>query len=244
MTFEKPYIVLPTYNERENLERLIPTLFSLRIPNLQVLVVDDSSPDGTKQFVINLQPRYPALSILNRPKKEGLGRAYVAGFKEVLGQGADCIVQMDSDFSHDPQDVPRLIEGLKDTDLAIGSRYTKGGGTKNWPFHRIALSKWGNIYARFVTGAPIADLTAGFKAWKSRCLKAIQLETVNANGYGFQIEATFRTWKSAFRIKEVPIMFTERRIGQSKMNRKIIAEALWLVWKLRFLLLFLTLHII
>src|SRR3990167_2552265 len=215
MTFEKPYIVLPTYNERENLERLIPTLFSLRIPNLQVLVVDDSSPDGTKQFVINLQPRYPALSILNRPKKEGLGRAYVAGFKEVLGQGADCIVQMDSDFSHDPQDVPRLIEGLKDTDLAIGSRYTKGGGTKNWPFHRIALSKWGNIYARFVTGAPIADLTAGFI-----------------------------TWKSAFRIKEVPIMFTERRIGQSKMNRKIIAEALWLVWKLRFLLLFLTLHII
>lgn len=230
---QKPFVVLPTYNERENLELFIPALFALPIDNLHLLVVDDSSPDGSGEYVILLQSKYKNLHLLSRPTKEGLGRAYVAGFLKSLEMEADGVVQMDADFSHAIQDVPRLLAGLKNSDLVIGSRYIRGGKTENWPISRLVLSKSANIYARLITNIPVFDLTGGFKAWKGIVLRHIHLETVQTNGYGFQIETTARAFKKGYKIKELPITFTERRAGQSKMSKKIIWEALWLVWKLR-----------
>lgn len=231
--FKKPFVVLPTYNERENVAQMVSELFGLAIPNLHVLVVDDFSPDGTAQLVQQLQRQYPSLLLFSRAKKEGLGRAYIAGFQEVLKQGADCIIQMDCDFSHDPKDILKFLESLVEADFVIGSRYISGGKTINWPIYRLILSKFANIYAKFVTKMPIFDLTGGFKAWKSSCLKQIDLESIKTNGYGFQMETTFRAIRKGFKAKEIPITFTERQIGQSKMSRKIVWEALWLVWKIR-----------
>lgn len=228
------FVVLPTYNERENIVEMVPTLFGLGIPNLSVLVVDDSSPDGTGRSVEALKKKYPNLFLLTRTNKEGLGRAYVSGFQEALHRGADVIIQMDSDFSHDPQDVLRFLEGLQEVDLVIGSRYIQGGKTKNWSLFRLFLSKFANIYARFVTKTPVFDLTGGFKAWRSSCMRQIEIETLQTNGYGFQIETTFRAFQKGFKIKEIPILFAERREGKSKMGREIVWEALWLVWRLRF----------
>ncbi|MDO8526163.1 MAG: polyprenol monophosphomannose synthase [Deltaproteobacteria bacterium] len=234
MPFLKPLIVLPTYNECENILQMIPALFALSVPNLCVLVVDDSSPDGTQELIKELQKKYPNLSLLSRPKKEGLGRAYVDGFRRAIEMDADCIIQMDADFSHDPADVPKLLEALETADWVIGSRYIVGGGTKHWPLHRLMLSQCANVYASFVTAIPISDLTGGFKAWKSDCLQKIGFENMETNGYGFQIETNFRAYKMGFKPKEVPILFTERRQGKSKMSQKIVWEALLLVWKLRF----------
>lgn len=231
--FQSPFVVLPTYNERENISAMIRTLFELPVPSLSILVVDDSSPDGTQEVISSLQKNYSRLHLLSRPKKEGLGRAYVAGFKEVLKRGADCVIQMDCDFSHDPNDVPRLIQALGEADLAVGSRYITGGRTKNWPSHRLFLSKFANIYANFVTKMPVFDSTAGFKGWRGECLKKIDLEEIRTNGYGFQIETSYRAYRQSSRIKEIPITYTERRNGLSKMSKKIIWEAMWLVWKLR-----------
>lgn len=228
-----PWVVIPTYNERENIQKMVPALFGLPIPNLTVLIVDDSSPDGTGNVVRRLQPTYPQLKLETRPKKSGLGRAYIYGFQYALGSGANAIVQMDADFSHDPNDVPRLLQALANHDLAIGSRYKDGISVVNWPLRRLILSAAANVYARIITGLPFKDATGGFKAWRAQALRSIDLPTVRADGYGFQIVMTYRAWKKRLRITEIPIIFTERRSGQSKMNKHIIFEALWLVWKLR-----------
>lgn len=230
----KPYIVVPTYNERLNIKLLIEQLFQLNIPNLSVLIVDDNSPDGTAAIVRSLQPRFPSLQLLVRQEKHGLGPAYLHGFHQALEQGADSIVQMDADFSHDPADVPRLLKKLGEFDLVLGSRYSQGISVINWPLRRLLISIAGNIYTAIITGMPFKDATGGFKAWRATTLTALDLPTIKADGYGFQIVMTYRAWKRGLRITEVPIIFTERRDGQSKMNKAIIREALLLVWKLRF----------
>ncbi len=232
-SLQSPWVVIPTYNEKINIERLIPLLFALPTQNVSVLIVDDSSPDGTGETVRRLQQQWPRLYLETRATKSGLGRAYVHGFGVALAKGATAIVQMDADFSHDPVDVPRLLAELKDFDLVIGSRYVEGISVINWPLSRLLISIGGNVYASIITGLPLKDATGGFKAWRAETLTAIDLATVAADGYGFQIVMNYRVWKKNLRIKEVPIIFTERRVGQSKMSKTIIWEALWLVWKLR-----------
>ncbi len=228
-----PWVVIPTYNEKDNVEHMLSRLLALPVENLQILIVDDSSPDGTGKIVEQVKASHPNVHLLTRPGKSGLGRAYVAGFTYALEQGAQTVVQMDADFSHDPDDIPRLISELKDNDLVIGSRYSHGISVINWPLKRLLISICGNIYASFITGLPLKDATGGFKAWRAQTLKDIDLSTVKADGYGFQVVMNYRTWKKGKKIKEVPIIFTERRDGQSKMSKQIIWEALWLVWKLR-----------
>ncbi len=230
-----PWVVIPTYNERDNIEKMITALFAQAVPNLHILIVDDSSPDGTGGLVTTLQSRYPNLHLATRPKKSGLGRAYIFGFQYALEHGADAVVQMDADFSHDPDDISRLIEALeeKQVDLVIGSRYLGGIRVINWPLHRLFLSAAANVYAKIVTGLPFTDITGGFRAWRASALKNIDLPAIKADGYGFQIIMAYRAWKKKFSIVEVPIIFTERREGQSKMSKQIIWEAFWLVWKLR-----------
>lgn len=231
---ENPWVVIPTYNEKDNIERMIKALYATQIPNLTVLIMDDNSPDGTAGIVRDLQKDYSSLQLVVREKKAGLGRAYVHGFQYALEHGATAIVQMDADFSHDPNDVPKLVAKLDDNDLVIGSRYKGGISVVNWPLKRLILSMAGNMYASIVTGLPFKDATGGFKAWRATTLKAIDIATVAADGYGFQVITTFRTWKKKLRIVEVPIIFTERREGQSKMSKNIIWEAIWLMWRLRF----------
>lgn len=228
-----PWVIIPTYNERENIQKMVLALFGLPIPNLTVLIVDDSSPDRTGDIVRDLQDKHPHLKLETQPKKSGLGRAYIHGFQYALGAGADAVVQMDADFSHDPSDVPRLLQALAGHDLVIGSRYRDGISVVNWPLRRLVLSTAANVYARIITGLPFKDTTGGFKAWRAPALRALDLSSVKADGYGFQIVMTYRAWKKRLRITEIPIIFTERRSGQSKMNKHIIFEALWLVWKLR-----------
>lgn len=230
---KSPWVVIPTYNEKGNIDQMIHDLFTQNIPNLSVLIVDDNSPDGTQDVVRELQKKYPSLHLLGRENKQGLGAAYVAGFGFALDHGADAIVQMDADFSHDPKDVTRLLHGLQEADLIIGSRYSHGISVINWPLRRLLISVFGNVYASMVTGMPYKDVTGGFKAWRAETLKALTLSTVRADGYGFQVEMNYRTWKMGKNIKEVPIIFTERREGQSKMSKSIIWEAFFLVWKLR-----------
>ncbi|HBE89835.1 MAG TPA: dolichyl-phosphate beta-D-mannosyltransferase [Candidatus Andersenbacteria bacterium] len=227
------WVVIPTYNEKLNIVRLIAEIFSLPLPHLSLLVVDDNSPDGTGALVTQLQSQYPKLFLLSRPKKNGLGRAYVDGFDYAIKQGANTIVQMDADFSHNPADIPRLLQALTDQDVVIGSRYAHGISVINWPLHRLLLSTSANIYAGFVTGMPFKDCTGGFRAWRASTLTAINFSDIQVDGYGFQIIMLYRTWRQPSRIIEVPIIFTERREGQSKMTNSIIAEAMILVWKLR-----------
>lgn len=228
-----PWVVVPTYNERQNIERLVSELFTLNIPNLAVLIVDDSSPDGTGEEVKKLQATYPRLHLSSRPKKSGLGRAYIHGFGYVLDRQAGSVVQMDADLSHDPSDVPRLLHELSLADVAIGSRYIGGISVVNWPLRRLLLSTAANRYARLVTGLPYQDITGGFRAWRAAVLKALDLNTIKADGYGFQIVTAWRAHRRGLRISEIPIIFTERREGSSKMSRGIMWEAFWLVLKLR-----------
>lgn len=228
-----PWVIIPTYNECANIKRLVKALFQLSIPNLHVLVVDDNSPDGTADLIQSLQPNYPHLHLEKRSGKQGLGSAYIHGFTCALQYGATQLVQMDADFSHDPSDVPRLLAQLDHHDLVLGSRYVNGISVINWPLRRLLLSLGGSFYVRLITGMPFHDTTGGFKAWRRAALAAIDLPTVHADGYGFQIIMTYRAWQKGQHITEVPIIFTERRSGQSKMNRAIIWEALWIVWKLR-----------
>ena len=233
---KNPWVVIPTYNERENIRELVPALFRLSLENLSVLIVDDSSPDGTGAVVQQLSGKYPNLKLETRPRKSGLGRAYIHGFSFALKHGADAVIQMDADFSHDPADVPKLLAALleNNADLVIGSRYVDGIRIINWPLRRLILSTAANLYARVVTGIPLTDITGGFRAWRSTALRAVDLESVDADGYGFQIVMTHRAWKNNKSVSEVPIIFTERRAGQSKMSRGIVWEAFWLVWKLKF----------
>lgn len=231
---KSPWVVIPTYNEKGNIQQMVNDLFALRIQNLSVLIVDDNSPDGTADIIRTMQRNIAGLHLIVRQKKEGLGPAYLHGFSYALEHGADAIVQMDADFSHDPKDVPRLLHALSDNDLVIGSRYSQGISIINWPLRRLLMSVFGNVYANIVTGIPFKDVTGGFKAWKAQTLRDMNIATVHADGYGFQIIMNHRAWKLGKKIVEVPIIFTERREGQSKMSKAIIREALFLVWKLRF----------
>lgn len=230
----KTSVVIPTYNEKENIGSLIEAIILLNIPELSILVVDDSSPDGTGKIVEECAKKHSQVSLFTRAKKEGLGRAYIAGFQEAIKRGADAIIQMDADFSHDPNDIPRLVNKIQNYDLVIGSRYMQGGKVSDWATNRRLLSQWANIYARMVTGVPISDLTGGFKIWRTELLKKINLDTVRADGYGFQIEMNSRAKFHNGRISEMPIVFIDRRIGKSKLHKGIVWEALWLVWKIRF----------
>ncbi|MAF80518.1 dolichyl-phosphate beta-D-mannosyltransferase [bacterium] len=232
-TSHSPWVVVPTYNEIENIAQLITQLYGLGIDNLTVLIVDDNSPDGTADAVRGLESQFPSVQLVVRDNKAGLGKAYVHGFTYALEHGADAIVQMDADFSHSPKDVSRLLGELQENDLVVGSRYSQGISVVNWPLKRLLISIGGNLYARIITGLPLSDSTGGFKAWRADTLRGIHIETSDADGYGFQIVNNYRAWKQGYQVKEIPIVFTERREGQSKMTTKIIKEAIVLVWRLR-----------
>jgi dolichol-phosphate mannosyltransferase len=227
-------IVIPTYNERENLPNLILQLRCI-VPTAHILVVDDNSPDGTGVFACELSERDPNLHVLHRERKEGLGRAYIAGFSWALTYGYDYIVQMDADLSHNPSDVPRLIAILESENagLVIGSRYVKGGGTMHWGLGRQLLSRLGNLYARGVLGIPLNDLTGGFKCWRRETLESLDLSSISSNGYSFQVEMNYRVHKKHGKMLEVPIVFTDRYLGQSKMHKGIILEAFLLILRMR-----------
>lgn len=230
----KIYLVIPTYNEKANIVKLLGQIFALEIEGLNVLVVDDNSPDGTGQLVEKLKQDNLRLNILHRQEKSGLGPAYVAGFKEVLKWGGDYIFEMDADFSHDPKYIPEFLEAIQEADLVLGSRYIKGGGVKNWNLTRRLISRFGNIYARTVLGLPHHDLTGGFKCYCRQVLESIGLADLSSVGYNFQIETTYKAYKAGFKIKEIPIVFTERTRGKSKFDFKIIIESFWKVLLLRF----------
>lgn len=225
---EKRVVLVPTYNESENIKRLITKVFSLPI-DFELLIIDDNSPDGTAQIVKELQLNYPdKLHILERPGKMGLGTAYITGFKWALSNGYDYIFEMDADFSHNPEDLVALYEAcaIKGADLAIGSRYKSGVNVVNWPMGRVLMSYYASKYVRFITGMDIKDTTAGFKCYKRKVLEKINLDKIKFKGYAFQIEMKFTAWKSGFKIEEVPIIFTDRKIGSSKMSGGIFNEAL------------------
>jgi dolichol-phosphate mannosyltransferase len=231
-----PWLILPTYNEAENIEPLVravlPQLESTGLEHT-VLIVDDNSPDGTGEIADRLAAETERVRVLHRPHKEGLGRAYLAGFEVALAEGAELILEMDSDFSHDPADLPRLIAATGAADLALGSRYVPGGGVLDWGIVRRALSRGGSAYARLLLGVPVHDLTGGFKCFHRRVLETIDLKGVHADGYGFQIELTYRAVRAGFTVTEVPITFRERRVGRSKMTARIALEAVWKVPALR-----------
>jgi dolichol-phosphate mannosyltransferase len=231
------WLILPTYNEAQNIEPLVaaalPQLASTGMAH-RILIVDDNSPDGTGRLADQLAARNPEVEVLHRARKAGLGRAYVAGFAHALEHGAELVMEMDSDFSHDPEDLPRLIAAAAAADLVLGSRYVPGGGVVNWGKVRRALSWGGSAYARILLGIPVRDLTGGFKCFNRRVLEGIELGSVHAEGYGFQIELTYRAVQAGFRVAEVPILFRERRVGQSKMTARIALEAVWKVPALRF----------
>ena len=227
-------VCLPTYNERENVEPMVRALGGvLDTTRDRVLVIDDSSPDGTGELADGLALELPWVEVLHRPLKEGLGLAYVAGFKHALAAGAELVLEIDCDFSHDPSDVPRLIQAAADADLVLGSRYAKGGGVANWGLGRRIVSRGGCLYARTVLGVDVRDLTGGFKCFRHTVLEAIDLDALTARGYGFQIETTYRVIRAGLRVKEVPIRFVDRRVGESKMTGSIVAEAMWKVPLLR-----------
>ena len=229
----KVFVVIPTYDERDNVKRMAEAVLSQSFTSdLHLLFVDDNSPDGTGEVIEEMMKSEPRIHCLHREKKEGLGRAYVAGFRKAIELGAEKIVQMDCDFSHDPKDLPRLI--AEDADLVIGSRYVKGGDTPGWPFKRRLISRAGGIFIRTVTGMPLRDPTGGFKCWKVSTLKKIDFETVGSKGYSFQLEMNHRTWKAGCSIKEIPIVFTDRVAGYSKITAGIATESIRIALKLRF----------
>ena len=236
-------VIIPTYNEAGNVVSMLQKLLNLSVP-VDVLIVDDGSPDGTADLVKKEAQKYPGrIHLLERGKKMGLGTAYVAGFQFGLDNGYTYLCEMDCDFSHDPKDIPKLVEKVKlgEADVAIGSRYSAGISIINWPLSRLILSYSANLYARFVTGLPIFDTTAGFKCLHRKVLESIKLDRIKSNGYAFQIEIHFRAWKLGFRIKEVSIIFRERKSGVSKMSKKIVMEAIWRVWSLKMRSIFHTL---
>tara|TARA_Y100000741_G_scaffold66024_2_gene47588 strand:+ start:28023 stop:28739 length:717 start_codon:yes stop_codon:yes gene_type:complete len=228
----KSIIISPTYNESKNISTLVRTVFD-RNPDIHLLIVDDSSPDGTGQIVSDLQKNHPNLHLETRKVKDGLGKAYLFGFEWALKHEYDIIIQMDADMSHHPKEIPIMIELLKNNDLVIGSRYVNGISVVNWPLKRLFLSYGASVYSRVITGMPIKDATGGFKAWKASTLNAIDLKDVRSSGYSFQIEMNFRTWHKGYRLVEHPIIFIDRTIGESKMSKSIMFEAVWMVWRLR-----------
>ena len=228
----KTLIIIPTYNECENIKRLLGILMQ-NPETLEVLVVDDNSPDGTADIVKELMQDQPRIQLLQRAGKMGLGSAYVTGFNYALEQDYEYIMEMDADFSHNPEDVPRLLEAVKNKDLVIGSRYTTGVNIVNWPFRRLLISYFASKYVWYITRMPIKDPTGGFKCFRRRVLESIDLDHILSDGYAFQIEMNFRAWVKGFRIQEIPIVFTERLNGVSKMSRNIVWEAAWMVWHLQ-----------
>jgi dolichol-phosphate mannosyltransferase len=229
---ERGLVVIPTYNEAVNLPVIVPQILE-QDPRLEVLVVDDNSPDGTGQLADEMAAADARVHVLHRPGKGGLGKAYLAGFRWALERDYELIFEMDADFSHDPKFLRDFLRAAENADLVIGSRYKTGVNVINWPISRLLLSLGANQYARWITGLPIVDSTGGFKCFRRRVLESIDFERVRSNGYSFQIEMSFRAWKKGFRLVEIPIVFTDRVEGQSKMNKRIVREAIWMVWWLR-----------
>ena len=230
---DRALVIIPTYNERENIARIIPAVLAQH-PSIDVLIVDDGSPDGTGEIVDGIAAHNPRVHAVHRSGKLGLGTAYVAGFKWALERDYQFVFEMDADFSHSPEKLPAFLEAIQSADLVLGSRYQNGQiNVVNWPMSRLFLSYSANIYARHVTGLQVFDATGGFKCFRRRVLEAIDLSDVRSNGYAFQIEMTFRAWKKGFRIVEIPIVFVDRTEGASKMSKRIVREAVWMVWRLR-----------
>ena len=230
----KTLIIIPTYNEAKNIKRLIEEIFKLDL-DINILIIDDNSPDGTGNIVEEVAKRDHKVNLIKREGKMGLGTAYVTGFKYAIDNKYDYIFEMDADFSHDPKEIPNFLEKIKECDLVIGSRYIKGVNVINWPLRRLILSYGANIYTRFITGLPIKDSTSGYKCFKRNVLENIDLNSIHSGGYSFQIEMNYKTWKKDFKIAEIPIIFVDRTEGKSKMSKKIVREAIWMVWKLRIL---------
>lgn len=234
------WLIFPTYDEAENIEAIVRAV----LPRLagtgrkhRVLIVDDASPDGTGAIADRLARQHGEVEVLHRAGKEGIGPAYLAGFERALAGGAELVMEMDADFSHDPADIPRLVAATEDADLVLGSRYVEGGGVTDWGLGRRAISRGGSLYARLVLGMPVHDLTGGFKCFRAEVLRRLDLAGVGTDGYGFQIEVTYRAWRAGFRVREIPIVFRDRRVGASKMSWRIAAEAFWKVpllrWRVR-----------
>lgn len=228
----KALVCLPTYDERENLGPMVEAVLAAA-PQADILVIDDNSPDGTGRLADELAARQPRIRVLHRAGKEGLGKAYLAGFAWALARDYGLVLEMDCDFSHDPRHLPELLAAAETADLVLGSRYVRGGGTVNWGLGRKLISLGGSLYARTILGLSIRDLTGGFKCFRREVLEAIDFSKVRSNGYAFQIEMSFRAWKRGFRLKEIPIIFHDRVEGQSKMSKRIVREAIWMVWWLR-----------
>src|SRR5262245_27807401 len=228
---QKTLVIVPTYNERDNLPPLIQRLMALPVA-VEVLVVDDNSPDGTGQLADDIAAKNPRAHVLHRKEKDGLGRAYCAGFAWALAREYEFIMEMDGDFSHSPDDVPAFLKAAENADLVVGSRYCNGIRVINWPLRRLMLSLGAGRYVRYITGMPITDPTGGFKCFRRRALLSLDLNAIRSNGYSFQIELNHKIWMQGLRIAEVPIIFTDRFQGSSKMSRKIVWEALWMVWRL------------
>jgi dolichol-phosphate mannosyltransferase len=230
---DRTLVIIPTYNERDNITRIIPAVLAQH-PSIDVLIVDDGSPDGTGEIADGIAETNPRVHAIHRAGKLGLGTAYVAGFRWALERDFQFIFEMDADFSHSPEAIPAFLDAIQDADLVLGSRYQNGQvNVVNWPMSRLFLSYSANIYARRVTGLEVHDATGGFKCFRRRVLESINLGDVRSNGYAFQIEMTFRAWKKGFRIVEIPIVFVDRTKGASKMSKRIVREAVWMVWRLR-----------
>ncbi len=230
---DRALVIVPTYNERFNIARLIPSVLA-QDQSLEILVVDDGSPDGTGAIVDAIAANNPRVHIIHRASKLGLGTAYIAGFRWALERKYDLVFEMDADFSHNPERLPEFLEAIKESDLVLGSRYQGGRvNVVNWPMSRLFLSYAANIYARAVTGLPVSDTTGGFKCFRRNVLESIDLNSVKSNGYAFQIEMSYRVWKRGFRLAEIPIIFVDRTEGISKMSKRIMREAVWMVWRLR-----------
>ncbi len=230
---QRAVICLPTYDERENLAPILQAIHAAT-PEVDVLVVDDGSPDGTGRLADEIAARDPRVKVLHRAAKQGLGRAYLAGFAWALERGYGLVLEMDADFSHDPRHLPALLAAARNADLVLGSRYVPGGGTVNWSLARRIVSRGGSLYARTILGIPVRDLTGGFKCFRREVLEAVDLPTVECSGYAFQIELTYRAIRRGFRVVEIPIVFVDRRVGRSKMSRRIVLEAVRKVWSMRF----------
>jgi dolichol-phosphate mannosyltransferase len=226
-------VCIPTYNERENLEAMVDALGRVLGADDRLLVIDDSSPDGTGEIADRLAEERGFVDVLHRPEKQGIGPAYLDGFRHALSAGAELVLEMDCDFSHDPADVPRLIAAAENHDLVLGSRYARGGRTRNWGLVRRAISRWGSLYAQVILGVHVRDLTGGFKCYRRTVLETIDLDAIAARGYAFQIETTYRTIRAGFRVTEIPITFIDREVGGSKMSRSIVIEGFWRVPALR-----------
>lgn len=230
---ERALVVIPTFNERENLPNIVPLVLE-QDPRLEVMIIDDNSPDGTGEMADALAEASPRVHVIHRAAKQGLGTAYRAGFRWAIEHGYDFVFEMDADFSHDPRHLPKFLEEIRDADLVVGSRYLRGRVTVvNWPMARLMLSYFANVYARWVTGLKLWDSTGGYKCYRRSVLEGIDLEHIRSNGYSFQIETSFRAWKRGFRIREITITFSDRNVGRSKMSGAIVREAIFMVWRLR-----------